>query len=246
MGFLWFFYPWGILLWAVAVIHFFRTQPERFWLFVILFLGPPGALIYIVVEVVPDLGLLRQVYDAVGRRKRIRHFEAVVRENPSAGNYEELADLYLEEQNFARARECYDRAISPRTTHPDPFYRRGICAIHLNDFEAAVRDLEQVTVRDPRYDSHRAVALLAHAYAMTGNAERAESLFRQATEMSTLSETYLNYASFLAGQNRRAEARHWLQALVSRKASIPGYLRRRERHLFRSAHALLKRLGSDV
>jgi hypothetical protein len=242
MGFFSFLYPWGILLQLVAIVHFFRSGAERFWFFVILFLGPLGALAYLLVEVVPDLGLLRHVYDAAGRRKRIRHFEALVQDNPSAGNYEELADLYLEEKNFARARECYDRAISSRTIHPDPFYRRAISAIHLNDFEAAVRDLETVTASDPRYDSHRAVALLAHACAMTGNAERADALFRQATERSTLSETYLNYASFLAAQNRPQEARQWLQTLVARKATIPRYLRRRERHLYRKADALLKRL----
>ena len=28
--------------------------------------------------------------------------------------------------NFVRARACYDRAISSRTDHVDPFYRRGI------------------------------------------------------------------------------------------------------------------------
>ena len=246
MGFFSFFYPWGILLQLLAIVHFFRSGAERYWFFVILFLGPLGALAYILVEVVPDLGLLRQMYDAMGRRTRIRHFEAVVRDNPSAGNYEDLGDLYLEEKDFARARECYDKAISPRTAHPDPLYRRAICALHQNDFGAAVRDLEQVTERDPRYDSHRAIALLAHAHAMIGNVERADGLFRRATELSTLTETYLNYASFLAAQNRPGEARHWLQALVSRKATMPRYLRRRERHLFRRADALLKRLPAGV
>ena len=41
------------------------------WLYVIIFLGPIGALAYIGMEVVPDLGLLRQSFDAFGRRKRI-------------------------------------------------------------------------------------------------------------------------------------------------------------------------------
>jgi len=30
-----------------------------YWIFVILFLGPLGALIYILIEVIPDAGLLR-------------------------------------------------------------------------------------------------------------------------------------------------------------------------------------------
>jgi hypothetical protein len=242
VGFLSFFFPWGVILQALAIVHFIRRRPETLWLYVIIFLGPPGALVYIAVEVVPDLGLLRQTFDAFGRRKRITHLEALVVENPSPGNYEELGDLYLDEQKFARARECYDKAISPRITNDDPIYRRGIAEIHLADFAAAVKDLEYVTSRDPRYDSHRAIALLAHAYANAGQPEKADALFRQATEMSTLSETYLNYATFLASQKRTVDARQWAERILAKKPTMPRYLQRRERPWFRKANALLKRL----
>jgi hypothetical protein len=241
MGFLSFFYPWGVILQAMALVHFIRRRPDTIWLWIILFFGPPGALVYIVMEVVPDLGLLRQSFDSFGRRKRIKQLEAVVQENPAAGNYEELADLLLDERKFARARECYDKAITSRGD-PDPIYRRGIAELELADFAAAVTDLEYVTSRDPKYDFNRAIALLAHAYANSGQPEQADALFQQATAVSTLSETYLNYAMFLASQNRTAEARDWAQRLLARKQTIPRYLQRRERPWFRKASALLKRL----
>ena len=176
MGFLHLLFPWGLILQAIALIHFMRRRPDNIWLMIIVFLGPLGALVYIFMEVVPDLGLLRLVYDSFGRKKRIKQLEAVVLENPAAGNYEELADLLLDEGKFARARECYDKAI---TSHgdPDPIYRRGIAEIHLGDFAAAVTDLEEVTARDSKYDFNRAIALLAHAYANTGEPEQAEALF---------------------------------------------------------------------
>ncbi len=242
MGFFSFLYPWGIVLQAAAVVHFIRRRPETMWLWVIIFLGPPGALVYILMEMVPDLGLLRQTLDAVGRRKRIRQLEAVVLENPAAGNYEELGDLYLDEEQFTRARDCYDKAISARTTHADPLYRRGYAAIRLGDYAAAVADLERVAALDAKYDFHRAMALLAHAYANTGEPVKAEALFRQATEMSTSSEAYCYYASFLASLQRSSEAREWAQRVLAKKPTMPRYLQRRERPWFRTAEALLKRL----
>jgi len=244
VGFFSLFYPWGIVLQAIAIVHFIRRRPDTVWLWVIVFLGPVGALVYIAMEVVPDYGLLRQSFDSIGRRKRIAHLEAVVLENPSAGNYEELADLYLDQGRYARARECYDKAISPRAEQLDPIYRRGIAEIHLGDFPAAARDLEQVTMRDPKYDLHRALGLLAHAYANTGRPDRADALFQQATQISTSSETYFNYASFLASQNRIAEAREWAGRILAKKPTMPRYLQRRERPWFRKANALLKRLPS--
>ena len=237
------FYPYGLVLQALAVIHFIRRRPDTFWLYVIIFIpGGLGAFVYILIEVVPDLGLLRQMFDAHGRRKRIRLLEALVLENPASGNYEELGDLYLDEQKFARAKECYDKAIGSRSTHLDPIYRRGIAEINLGDFAAAAADLEAVVAREPKYDSHRAMALLAHAYANAGQTPKAEELFTQVTELSTLSETCLNYATFLASQNRNAEAREWAERILARKATMPRYLQRRERPWFRKAGALLKRL----
>jgi hypothetical protein len=243
MGFVSLFYPWGIILQAIAIIHFIRRRPDFYWLWIIIVLGPLGALIYIFIEVVPDAGLLRQSFEAFPRRKRIAHLEALVLQNPSQGNYEELAGLYLDEGKYQRARDCYDKSISSRVDYPDPVYRRAIAKIHLDDFAAAVPDLEYVTSRDPKYDSHRAIALLAHAYANTGQAEKAEELFQRATEISTSSETYLNYASFLASQNRPAEAREWAERILAKKPAMPRYLQRRERPLFRKAKGLLKKLG---
>lgn len=243
MGFLSHLLPWGLLLQALAIIHFIRRRPDSFWLFVIIFLGPIGALVYIFMEVAPDLALLRQSLESVGRRKRIKYLEGLVTQNPSPGNYEELADLYLDEGKWARARECYDKAISSRNESSDAIYRRGIAEVHLGDFPAAVRDLELVTTRDPKYDLHRAIALLAHAYANTGAPEKADALFRHATEVSTLSETSFNYAMFLASRNRTAEAREYANRILSKKPGMPRYLQRRERPWFRKAKALLKRLG---
>jgi len=197
------------------------------------------------VEVIPDAGLLRESFKVFPRRRRIRELESVVLDNPSPGNYEELGDLYLDEKKYARARECFNKAISSRTDSPDPFYRRGIAEIELGDFPAAVNDLERVVGKEPKYDFYRAPGLLAHAYAKTGQSEMANQLFRKTTEISTLSETYLNYAEFLKSQGRHADAREWTNRILAKKPTLPRYLRRRERPWFRKAKGLLKQLPAS-
>src|ERR1700733_1933566 len=235
-------FPWGLLLQIFAIVHFIRRRPDMYWIFIIFFLGPLGAIIYILLEVIPDAGLLRQSFKAFPRRKRIHELETMVRDNPSSGNYEELGDLYMDDGRLQLARVAFDKAIAARADTLDPFYRRGVCALLLGDAAAAIPDLERAVGQEADYDFHRAAGLLAHAYSQTGQKERAEALFRQATIPSTLSETYLNFASLLASEGRNAEARAWAQKVLDKKPGMPGYLRRRERPWFRSANKLLKRL----
>lgn len=235
---------WAIVLRVVAIVHFIRRRPNFFWIWVILFHWV-GALVYILVEVVPDASLLRGTFQIFPRRRRIQELERIVLDNPAAGNYEELGLLYLDDGKFAKARQSFDKAISSRTDHADPFYRRGIAEIELGDYPAAVPDLERAVKSDPGYDFHRAKGLLGWAYAQTGQPEKADAMFRDATRISTISETYYHYALFLESQGRNGEAREWAHKIMEKKPTMPVYLRRRERPWFRKANALLKRLPTS-
>jgi hypothetical protein len=234
--------PLGLVLQLIAIVHFIKRRPDGYWLWVIFIGGWLGALVYIAIEVIPDLGLLGNTFRGFSRRSRIHQLEAMVLDNPSAGNYEELGELYLDEGKFARARQCFDKAISSRTDSPDPFYRRALAALGMNDTAAAVPDLERVFAIDPKYDFHRAAGLLAHGLAQTGQSERAARLFAQVTEASTLSETHYNYAAFLARQGHHDQAREIAQRLLAKKVTMPHFMKRRDRPWFRRANALLKQL----
>ena len=89
-----------------------------------------------------------------------------------------------------------------RTDSVDPFYRRALAEIELNDFEAATADLEEVIRREPKYDYHRAAGLLAHSLGKVGRRDEAHQLFADVTRISTLSETQYLYASLLAAEGK--------------------------------------------
>jgi hypothetical protein len=236
------FYPWSLILQVVAIIHYIKRRPQMYWIYVIIFLGPIGALVYLIMEAAPDIGMLSPTFRAAPRRRRIAELEAMVRENPSAANYEELGDLYMEDAKFSEARAAFSNAIAARSDTLESFYRRGLCALQLNDPAAAVPDLEYVLRIDPSHDFNRGGGLLAHAYALSGQKEKAEAMFRQVVLGSTLSETYLNFADFLATQGRNDEARLWAQKVLDKQLTMPSYLRRRERKWFQIANDFLKRI----
>jgi len=233
------FYPWGLLLQGAAIIHFIRRRPDTYWIYIILFLGPVGAIVYLLAEALPDLGS-GQPLKMFQRRKRIGELQGVVQQNPSTGNYEELGDLYLDEGHLAAARNAYERSIAAGAYTTGPFYGRGVAALLMGDAAVALPDLEKTVSKEPDYDFNRAAGLLARAYGETGQMERAEALFRKVTALSTRSETYLDFADLLAREGKKAEAREWAQRVLDKRPNMPGYLKRRERLWFRRAKKVLK------
>jgi hypothetical protein len=238
------FYPWGILVQGLAIVHFIRRRPENYWFYVILFLGPPGAAVYILAEVLPDLGLLRGFFQGFGRRSRIQKVETDILDNPSPANYEELGELYKDLGQYEKARDAFNHAITGRSDSIYTFYSRAQSSLGLNDLAAAIPDLERVVASDRKFDYYRAGGLLADAYARTGQLERADQLFAEVTQISTTAETLYNYASFLNMANRRDESREWAQKLLAKKRTLPRYMQRRERPWFRKGKVLLKELAT--
>jgi hypothetical protein len=238
------YFSWGIfglVLMVMALVHYARRQPSFYWLYLIIFMGPLGAMIYLAVEWLPELfdpGAFR----FVERGRRVREVEANIRQNPSAGNYEELGLLRLDKGDWAGARVCFDKALAQRTDSLDPFYRRSLAEVELGDFAAAQADLEHVVKADPGYDFQRAAGLLALAAWKTGDIERAQRLFENALRTSTFTESQLNYAEFLAETGHRDEAKQQALRIRDKRAGMPGFQRRRERKLFRRNAALLRKL----
>jgi len=238
------FYPWGFVLQILALVHFFRRRGEYYWLWIIFLGGAIGALVYIVVEVVPDFGLIRGVFQSHGRKARIHVVEATIIDNPSVANLEELGELYWDEKQYAKAREKFDRAITTRSDSPHSFYRRGFCALELGDPAAAVPDLEVAVRADPKLDSYRAGMFLAQAYAQVGRSDDAAALFADVMQYSSTPEILYSYAAFLKSQNRPEESREWTQRLFDKKRTLPHYMQRIERPWFAKGKALLAELNA--
>jgi tetratricopeptide (TPR) repeat protein len=236
-------YPWGWIVQGIALIHFMRRRPETYWLYVIIFGGVLGAGVYVLLEMIPDLGLLPGVFHGFGRRSRINELETQILDNPSAGNLEELAELYFEQRKYDKARDALNRAIADRRDSPHPFYLRAKSALAMGDYAGAIADLEYVVGADPKFDYYRATGLLGDAYARTGDLNRAAIYFALAAQYSTTPETLYNYANYLKLAGKTDEAQEWTRRLAAKKRTLPRYMQRVERPWFRKGKSLQKELA---
>jgi hypothetical protein len=244
MGFLsHLFYPWGFVLQIAAVAHFFwRRRASFVWLWIIFIGGFVGAAAYFIVEVFSEADLLRAALNRRARKTRISTVEAQILDNPSLANLDELGELYWDEKDYAKARDAFDRAVRAGSDSTRTFYRRGLCSLELGDAALAVPDLEFAFRTEPKLDFYRGGMFLARAYAATGRDADAAEVFSAAMERTSTPEMLCGYAAFLAGQNRKDEARDWLDRLEQTRRTAPRFVQRTERAWFNKGKALSRQL----
>lgn len=226
------------------IVHWVRVRPEFYWLWIIILLGPLGATIYFVVEVVPTIRWKLPAIERLERRRRKERLERVVSDSPTQESLARLAGICAIEGDQARAVELYGEALARDPQDPDSLFGRGKALLEVGRTAEAIRDLEAVVEIEPAHAFHQAAVALAEAYEADGRDEAAEKAYLAILGRTTVSAAYFGHARLLAKRGSREEARRQLQQILNKQPGLPRYLRRQERPWVRKAKAMLKELDA--
>ena len=237
------FNPFGLIFQVLMLVHFFRTRPEGYWFFIIIFLGPIGALIYFFVEVLPGFQWKLPVFERFERGRRKQWLEAMVAESPSVEAITELAQIRAIEGENEAAVELFDQALARDPEDWESYYGRGTVRLRMGQPAKAVEDLERVVKHDPAYKFHGAQLALGEGYEKAGHEDKAISSYRTILARTTVSQAYFHLGRLLHARGETEEARGLMQEIISKQTGLPRYLRRQERPWVRQAKAFLKEVG---
>lgn len=230
----------GIVFQVLMVIHYFRNRPEFWWLFVIFFFGPLGALIYFVVEVVPGMNWKPPAIQRFERRRRKQWLERVTAESPSQEAVAELAQIVATEGDHARAAELFSEAIERDPEDLDSRFGRGLSRLERGEIDPAVADLAEVVRADADFKFYEAALALGRAYEQQGEDEKAARAYQDILDRTPLSAAYYHLARLLAKHGQTDRARELMQEILNKQTGLPRYLRRQERPWVWKARAFLK------
>jgi len=234
--------PWnlGFLFQVVMLVHFFRNRPEYYWFFVILFLGPIGAAVYFVVEVLPGFQWKLPAIQRFEQKRRRAWLERTVQESPSQEAIAELAGMQAAEGRHEQAIELFDRAIALDPEDPASHYGRGFSRLQLGNAADAIADFKRVVEIEPAFRFHAGYMALADAYEAAGDDNNALATYEDVLGRTTISRAYYGYGRLLAKRGETEKARKMMEEILTKQTTLPRYLRRQERPWFRKAREFLK------
>jgi len=153
-----------LLVVALAIIHFIRRRPDTYWIYIILFLGPLGAAIYLLSRLCPTWG------SCASRSRFFPEEGASMNWRPPSSTTPPPAitknsPISTWKMGTSRERALATTRQSRRARTRPILLSPGVCEVQLADFAAAVLIWSELSAGSG-YDFHRARGLLAHAYAI--------------------------------------------------------------------------------
>jgi hypothetical protein len=209
------------------IIHVIRTGRPSWWIFFILFAPLIGSGVYILLEILPNSGILpslrkaeQKVVKAIDPTRELRAAQDAFDLSATVGNRLRLADASVEMGDYANAESLYSDCLQGQF-HDDPAALLGHARtlVELGRNQEALDRINQLRVLGREGPAEALVyARAAEALGQTADAEDAYAF--AAPRIPTL-EAQARYVRFLRLAGKEIEATRELQEFDARLARVP-------------------------
>lgn len=207
---------------AVCVVHAIRRGNIFPWIYIIVFLPGIGSLIYLAVEIVPEIvrgrGAARVKSGAAAMIDPNKSFREAHRAAQLVGSVDSkraLAEEYMARGAYADAVEIY-RDTAQGQFKDDPALLLGLARAQFlnNDPAGAQASLDALQAADPSFVSADAHLIYARALEAQGRNDEALAEYRRLVPYYSGEEARARYAMLLEKTGARDEARALYEEIV--------------------------------
>ena len=217
--------------------HAVKTGRNSMWLWIILMLQPLGGLVYIALNIVPDLvggttarRIGHAARETLDPHREYREAKAAHEETPTVRNQSRLATAAVHMRRYEEAEALY-RAAAQGVHAEDPVLLLGLANALLELHRPAdALDVLEKLGNDAAHGRTPAAALaLGRAYEDLGRTEEADTALQWASQHLPGFEGLARYAAFMARNGRREEAQEAVVELDKRLAKLKPQFRKEGR-----------------
>jgi hypothetical protein len=246
MAYLLLFLPY--IIQALLIVHVIKTGRNFLWIWVLILLPfGIGAIVYVAVEIIPELFRSRAAQrTARGFKKAmdptadLRRYENEARVGSNVASRQRYAEELVRHERYDEAITQYREALSGLYEH-DPNLMLGLAQAQFGkgDASAARTTLDELIRLNPDFRSPVGHLLYARALAAEGNVPKALEEYRALAGSYPGAEAAVRYAQLLASQGQHAEAQRVARELLEQARIAPGHYRRAQRAWLEAAERLL-------
>jgi hypothetical protein len=214
--------------------HAVKTGRNSMWLMIILMTQPIGGLVYIALNILPDLfggrtaqRVSRAARETLDPHREYREAKQAWQETPTVRNQSRLATAAAQMRHFGEAESLY-RAAAQGVHADDPVLLLGLAnaLLELRRPAEALEVLERLGDDEAHGRTPAAALALGRAYEDLGRIPEADRALQWAAERMPGFEALSRYAAFMARNGRRDEAREIVAELDKRLVKLRGQFRR--------------------
>ena len=237
----------SIVIQALLIIHVIKTGRNTIWIWVLALLSLPGAIAYIVVELLPDVfrsraaqRTARGIKKAMDPQADLRRYENEARVTSNVATKQRYADELARQGRYDDAIAQYREALTGLYEH-DPNLMLGVARAQFGKGEAAAAraTLDELIRLNPDFKSPEGHLLYARALEAEGNAQKALEEYRVLAFTYPGAEAAVRYAQLLQAQDRKDEARKVARDLLEQARIAPTHYRRAQKSWLDAAQRLL-------
>jgi len=236
----------SIVIQVLLIVHVIKTGRNFIWIWVLALLSFPGAIAYIVVELLPDLFRSRTAQrTARGLRKAmdptadLRRYENEARITGNVASRQRYAEELTKQERYEEAIGQYRAALTGLYEH-DPNLMLGLARAQFakGDATAARTALDELIRQNPDFKSSDGHLLYARALETEGTPQRAMEEYSVLIGSYPGAEAAVRYAQLLKSQGRADEAQKVARELLEQARFAPPHYRRAQKSWLDAAQRL--------
>jgi hypothetical protein len=243
--------PWlgrliGLLVFAFQIwmiVDCVRSGNEWYWIWIILFLGPVGALIYFFVCRYRSTGIERSFSKRRIQQRQMEELKSKIHHLDKAYHYAELGDLYRERHEWALAQQAYESALERDDSLFDATVHLGYVLLAQGRAADAWKLLEPAFQHQPSFESGQLIWQCARCQAALGQVQQARQLYERLLENHSYFEAQYEYSELLGRLGDKEACVAAARQLVEDVKHAPRFHQRAGRPWLRKAQHLLRSKG---
>jgi hypothetical protein len=232
------FFSLPVLISIALIIHCIKTDRDRSWIFIIVFMPVAGALVYFFVEIFPALlrhpraeRTRRSLIRRLTARGRIRRLERELELAPTFANRRRLADEYAAGHRYGEAIFQYAECLSGfDADNQEVTTALALCFLENDEPERALAVLDKLKNAAGLLKKYDIDLLWARALEKTGKTAEAGQAYAAIAPHYPGFEGYVRYGLFLKQNGDPGGARGQFDAVLHLRPTLPRATRQREAH----------------